>query len=728
MTEQWAFGGSPPADESIGISTLVEGSTFCLSGTTGDILPPGLHGLFFQDTRVLSRWQLRIDGHSLQPLTCNSGDPFTATYVCRARPRAGHADSTLLVQRRRIVGDGLREELTLENLGQEAAGCTVTLLVEADFADLFEVKENRVSSRTGRISVSASDGIRAEYRWMGQSRGVHVTADPEPDYLPNLLSFQAVVPARGKWTADLHVQPIVDDLLVTAVEHAESRPARQLSTWREQGLVVTCARPDVTMTFQRSQEDLGSLRIYDASEPDRAAVAAGAPWYMTLFGRDSLLSSWMALPVDRRLALGTLHMLAQRQGAGSNPLTEEQPGRIMHEQRAGMASGPTLGARSTYYGTADASALFVMLLDEARRWGTPQDEIAELLPAADLALSWIITHGDCDQDGFVEYRRATDRGLINQGWKDSWDGINFASGRLAVAPIALCEVQAYSYGAFRARARLAEAFGDTPLAKEWHDRAATLKTAFNTSFWLPESGYYAVALDADKRPVDSLTSNMGHCLWTGIIDEDRATAVAAQLLSPRMFNGWGIRTLAADMGAYNPISYHNGSVWPHDNAITVAGLARYGFLEQAQTVTMAILDAARAFGGRLPELFCGFDRSRFPEPVPYPTSCSPQAWAAAAPLLMLTSLLRLEPDLEHGRLALDPGVPDPLLPLHIEKLRVGDACLTIDVDREGCSLSGETRSLEVITNRRARPPLRVTAPSAPSALVDLAEKPMPSGT
>jgi glycogen debranching enzyme len=691
---QWTFNAEPPPVADAGADvTLVESSTFCLAAANGDIRAGSLHGLFFRDTRILSRWEVRVDGHPVQPLAVEQSEPFSAVFVCRAAPRAGRADSTLLVQRRRYLGEGMREDLVLENLAQEAIGATVTVLVDADFADLFEVKENRVTARNGRVATAATDAFRAEYRWMGHSRGVRVSADPAPEYLPNVLSFQVVIPARGRWEACLQIQAMLDEIAVMGRHQCgeplgQSRPDQELDAWRRQAPTLIGSRPGFLNTLSRSQEDLGVLRIFDPDHPDRVAVAAGAPWFMSLFGRDSLLSAYMALPIDPRLAIGTLQTLAMYQGKATNPLTEEQPGRIMHEQRLGLVTDMMLGGSNVYYGTADATSLFVMLLEQAWRWGAPKDEVTALLPHADRALEWILTDGDRDGDCFVEYRRATDRGLVNQGWKDSHDGVNFANGRVAEAPIALCEVQGYTYAAFQARARLAAADGEVDNAQVWSERASKLKVAFNDAFWLPEQGYYAIALDGDKRPVDALTSNMAHCLWTGIIEEDRAPAVAEHLLSPQMFSGWGIRTLATSMGAYNPMSYHNGSVWPHDNAIAVEGLMRYGFVEAAQRVASALLEAAEWFGGRLPELFCGFDRAQFTNPIAYPTSCSPQAWAAATPLHLLRTLLRLEPDLPAGRLALSPVFPPTLLPLTLEQLQVGNGQLALTVDATGsCSVT-----------------------------------------
>jgi glycogen debranching enzyme len=457
-----------------------------------------------------------------------------------------------------------------------------------------------------------------------------------------------------------------------------------------------------------SAEDLGALRIFDGDQPDRSVVAAGAPWFMTLFGRDALLTSWMLLPLDPSLALGTLHTLARLQGTKVDPLSEEEPGRILHEVRSGLDSEYALGGGEVYYGSSDATPLFVMLLGELRRWGYARGEVDALLPHADRALAWIDQYGDSDGDGFVEYQRATDRGLANQGWKDSFDAISFTTGALAEPPIALAEVQGYVYAAYVARAHFAREAGEEDVAGHWAQQAAALKRRFNEAFWLPDRGYYALALDRDKRPVDALASNMGHCLWTGVVDEDKAAAVAGHLLSPAMFTGFGVRTLAETMGGYNPMSYHNGSVWPHDNAILAAGLMRYGAVAQAQRIATAVFDAGESFGGRLPELFCGFDRSEFSEPVPYPTACSPQAWAAAAPLYLLRTLLRFDPWIPFGRVWCAPAVPERYLPLRIAGLHLAGAALTLDVRDGAWTLGGLPRGIELI--RKPRRPLTSGTP------------------
>jgi glycogen debranching enzyme len=375
---------------------------------------------------------------------------------------------------------------------------------------------------------------------------------------------------------------------------------------------------------------------------------------MALFGRDSLLTSYMTMIVDPGLAIGTLQTLARLQGNAIDGQTEEQPGRILHEVRFNSSAATDIDDGHIYYGTVDATPLFVMLVGELSRWGVDRFVVDQLLPHADRALEWIEQYGDHDGDGYVEYQRSSEHGLVNQGWKDSWDGVNAADGSLAQVPVALAEVQGYVYAAYLARADLAAERSDSRTCEKYRDKARALRLAFNRDFWVPDRGWYAIALDGQKNPVDALASNMGHCLWSGIVDPDHAGAVAAHLVSPELFSGWGVRTLATSMARYNPLSYHNGSVWPHDSAIAAAGLMRYGYVDESCRILDAILDASVANGGRLPELYAGVARDELPVPVAYPTSCSPQAWSSAVPLSTLRTLLRFEPRLDLGRLQVMP--------------------------------------------------------------------------
>jgi glycogen debranching enzyme len=692
VTQNWGYSGGPPVLGGDGIQTLVSGSLFCVSSGNGDVADHGAFGLFFRDLRTLSRWELRVDGHSPQPLAAYRTAPASATYVARVPPRAGRADSHLLVLRDRALGDGMREHVVIRNLGHETAGCSITLLLDADFADVFEVKENRVVPHPERVTTApGEDGsLTYQYRWLGHSRDVHVRSTTSAARASGVLTFAAAIPPGEQWETTLEVTFSVDEQAVPprfpAMTTADGHTVSEAQAEEQAALAgprLSSAAAVLNRGFAKSVSDLQALRLQDPGHPGREVIAAGAPWFMTVFGRDSLLTAWMTLPFFPELTLGTLQTLARRQGTKVDPLTEEEPGRILHEMRFGTQAGLALGGGHTYYGTADATSLFVMLLGEAYRWGLPADELDALLPQADAALEWTLSYGDKDKDGFVEYHRATDQGLQNQGWKDSFDGVSFADGRMATAPIALCEVQAYTYGAYTARAQLAERQGDAETAARWYDEARRLKEAFNTTFWLPDRGWYALALDRDKELVDSLTSNIGHCLWTGVVDDDKAAQVVEHLMSDAMRSGWGIRTLATGMGAYNPLSYHNGSVWPHDNALVVAGLCRYGYFADAAAITRDLADAGATFDGRLPELFSGFSRKEFPAPVPYPTSCSPQAWSAATPFLLLRSLLGMEPDLERGTVRLNPQLPEDVLPLRLTQVHVGDQVLRVSVDHEG---------------------------------------------
>ncbi len=665
------------------------------------------HGMFFRDTRFLSELQLRVNGQWPEALAATTPDPFSGSFVSRDHPRAGAADSHLMIFRHRYIGRGMREDVMICNFGEEPAFCSIEIEVNSDFADLFEVKEGRVT-KIGELGIQSENSrIGFTYRRGAFRRGVHIDFSPPPQLSENLAQYEVIIPARGEWTACIQVTPVIDGQAIIprylcGEAVAVAKPVERLEAWRRNLPITTTDHAGFAALLRRSTEDLAALRLFDPEYPDRAVVAAGAPWFMTLFGRDSLLTSWMAMLIDPDLALGTLQTLARHQGADVDPRTEEEPGRILHEMRFGETAQLSLGGGRVYYGTADATPLFVMLLGELRRWGNSQAEVDALLPAADRALEWITTFGDRDGDGYVEYQRTTDRGLENQGWKDSWDSTRFADGQLAKAPIALCEVQGYVYAALIARGHFATEAGDDVLAETLRVRAADLKARFNRDFWIEERGWFALGLDRDKRQLDALTSNMGHCLWTGIVDEEKAPIVAKHLLSAEMFSGWGVRTLAENMVGYNPISYHNGSVWPHDSAICAAGLMRYGMIEESHRVMEGLVAAGAHFGNRMPELFAGLNRSQYPYPVSYPTSCSPQAWAAASPLLFLRTMLRFEPDIRNSELQLAPAIPDWIGMLRLEQIPLMGGHLSIEMEREHLEVIGLPEGLTIA--RTARKP------------------------
>jgi glycogen debranching enzyme len=697
--------GAGPAGEVV----LVEGAAFCISARSGDIGPGGIEGVFYLDARLISELRLLVNGEPPEPLAAQVDEPFAATFLARGHPVESQLDSTIVVERHRFVGQGMREDIVVRNVGGEAAYVKVEAVVDADFASVRAVRTGRVRPRPAGEVTSEIDGGRLGFTVgrSGRRHGVRIETEPAAAVEPGRVVWEAIVPARGHWEACLVVLPIVDGEEVEPryrcgdpVERGE--PAERLARWRRQVPAIETDHAGLAEALARTSEDLGVLRLVDPEVPERVVVAAGAPWTMRLYGRDALLTGWMALLIDPELALGVLETLARYQGEDADPRTDEEPGRIPREVLFGSSNAPgRAGDARLDYGAVDATPLFVMLLGELRRWGLAPEPVERLLPHADRALGWIEEYGDRNGDGYVDYQRATDRGRLHQGWKGSPDAVRAADGRLGQPPIALAEVQGYVYAAYTARSHVAREAGDRTTADAWRARADALREAFNRDFWLKERGWLAMALDGDRRPLDALTSNMGHCLWTGILDEDKAALVAERLMGPELFSGWGIRTLGTSMAGYNPVGYHTGSVWPHDAAIAAAGLMRYGFVDEAHRLILGLLDAAGAFGGRLPELFAGFDRSEVDFPVSFPGSCSPQAWAAASPLLMVRTLLRFEPWIPARRLWLAPALPEQIGRLRIDDVPLLGGRITIEVEGDAVKVEGLPDGVEVIPRPRS---------------------------
>lgn len=687
--------------------TLVEGTTFCISMNQGDIVSHGSYGLFFRDTRIISHFELIINGSPTESLGIDTPDPYRATFVSRGEPPAGKADSSIVVFRERYIGRGLREDITVENFGSEATYCHIEIFVESDFANLFAVKE-------GRVKVNSNDDVLTkvdtnELFYMNQKsslkRGVKIATSQKAKVVNGLLSFEVVIASKSKWSVCISVSPNIDGKDISprypcGVPVEKGTPSERMNKWRESVPIVSSDHESLDEIVSRSTEDLGSLRIFDPDYPDRQVIAAGAPWFMTVFGRDSILTSYMSLIADPDLALGVLKTLARFQGSEVNLKQDEEPGRILHEMRFGEAASLSLGGGNVYYGSIDATPLFVVLLGELRRWGLANEIVDELLPACDRALDWIEQYGDKDGDGFVEYQRATDRGLINQGWKDSFDGVRFFDGSIGESPIALAEVQGYVYGAYLARAHFATEAGDDKIAKKYIDKASELKASFNERFWMKDKNYFAIGLDKNKKLIDSYTSNIGHCLWSGIIEDSKAKLVVDKLMDSDMFSGWGIRTLSKNNGGYNPVSYHCGSVWPHDNAIIAHGLMRYNFVEESHRVIEAVLDAARSETGRLPELYSGISRETFSALVKYPTSCSPQAWASATPISFLRTMLRLDPWVPHNKVWIAPSLPPSIKWLKVDRVPLAGGKVSIEIEGNDCNIIGLPDSIEIVRTPR----------------------------
>ncbi|MFL6205796.1 MAG: glycogen debranching N-terminal domain-containing protein [Acidimicrobiales bacterium] len=667
---------------------VLDGRTFALSDEAGDMRRE-VHGLVHDDRRHLSRLEVSVDDASLEVLASSTPTPLSAVVVARVRGLQEGAGPAVLIRRRWVAG-GLREDLHLRNTSERAQRWTLRVGLAADFAHLFDVKAGRhgdarrLEPSEGGLRIIAADGAHA----------TAVTARPGPtsaDLEESCLSWRLDVPAREERAVCLTVEPVVDGrsaglAFPCGLEPAEAIPVRRLEQWHANVPSVGSEDGRLPVVVDQALVDLASLRIVDRAHPDRTVIAAGAPWFMTLFGRDSLLTSWMVLPFDDALASGVLWSLADLQGTVDDPVAEEQPGRILHELRRHGGGGPFI-ARERYYGTVDATPLFVMLAAEAWRWGAlgPAD-LAGLGPAVDAALDWVLGPGDSDGDGFVDYHRRDPAGLANQGWKDSWDGVTFADGGQPRGPIALAEVQGYVHAALVGAADLAEPMGLRHPAEDLQAAAARLRARFDDAFW-DERGWYAMALDGAGRRVDALTTNPGHALWAGIAAPEHADRYLDRVMDADMWTGWGLRTLAAEMGAYDPLSYHNGSVWPHDTAICAAGAARYGRWDVVDRIVDGALDAAMHFAGRPPELFSGISRADAPMPVAYPASCSPQAWSSASVLLLLRALLDLRPAEGGAVLAVHRNDLSGVADLQIDGLRGGGHRHLLEVRDEAATVS-----------------------------------------
>ena len=688
----WGFADESPAVPASSL-TLTEGTTFVICGGDGDIGDGALDGVFVGDTRICDQLILTVDGERIQALAATQTSPFHAVIVGRT------LSSSLLVFREHWVGSGLRSDVRLRNIGVAPQLVTVRYHTGTDLAGLFDVKSGRLP--TDRATTMVGEGVLRLNASDGR-RGTAVRPSPSASLdADGTITWRIEVPPRGEWCGCLEVGAVrANEELPLSYRCGTSpegaAPSTRQARWQAQLPQLTAQLPGLADAVARGAHDLGALRIFDPDHPDDPVLAAGAPWFMTLFGRDSLIASWMALMIDPSLALATVRTLARLQGTRTVAATDEQPGRILHEVRLGESASLALGDGDIYYGTADATPLFVMLVGELHRWGTPLDDLKPLLPAVDSALGWIAGHGDPDRDGYVEYQRSSPQGLVNQGWKDSWDAICFADGRLADGPIALAEVQAYAYAAWLAGAELAAAVGDHERAVDRRRRAEDLLERFNRDFWMADRDAYALALDGDKRQVDAIASNMGHCLWAGIVPPDRVGAVSRWLLSRELASGWGLRTLATSMARYDPLSYHNGSVWPHDTAIAVAGLRRCGRPAEAMRLAQDLLAAASATGGEMPELFSGISREDAPVPVGYPGSCRPQAWASGAPLLILRSLLGLELAIPSGRVDLDPILPSGQSRLSLSSLPLAGHSAQLELDGDTMTVSGLPSTLTVV--------------------------------
>ncbi len=644
---------------------VLQGRSFMLSDSVGDVPGGTIGGLVHGDTRFLSKWVLTVNGARLLVLRSRVVDYYSAAFFLTNPDLPGLPANSLALRRLRFVGNGLHERILLQSFLNTPVRLEVRLAIGNDFADLFEIKDY-VRDRSAAITrMHATDGseVRLGYASGDYSVETIVQASPAGRIVGDDLVWDLDLPPKGEWRVELHVPLKLGglELQPTRADFGEKPETGDdpLSRWLADLPRFESDSDLLKRVVAKSTADLPALRVA-LQVPDEGVItlpAAGLPWFLTLFGRDTLITAYQALWLGPTLARGALLALALLQGKKLDDFKDEEPGKILHEYRVGELTQLRLKPHNPYYGTADATLLWLILLSEYWRWTGDDGLVASLRGNALAALDWIDQYGDRDGDGYVEYQTRSPQGLGNQCWRDSWDGVQFADGTLPYLPIATAEIQGYVYDAKLRLAELADGpLADAALAKRLRHEAELLRERFNRDYWIDRrGGYYAIGLDGDKRQIDSLTSNIGQLLWTGIVPNERAAAIAAQLMSDALFSGWGVRTLSRDDAGYNPIGYHLGTIWPHDNSLIALGLARYGFRDEANRIVLALLEAASFSDYRLPEAFAGFRRSVGTFPVPYPTACSPQAWATAAPFLFIQAMLGLEARVD--RLTLDPHVP-----------------------------------------------------------------------
>jgi glycogen debranching enzyme len=648
---------------------ILDGNTFVVSDAAGDIeaTPADTTGLFSFDTRFLSKWVLTINGERLNSLSVDDLQYFETRFFLVPGTGTIYVNATLSVIRQRAVGGGFHEELTLINHDQDPVDLTVRIDADSDFADLFEIKD--AVGKKGKYYHRVEGGhLLLGYNREQFTRETKISSSSATSAVDeNGMTFEVHLEPHMSWTTDLDVvtefgwgKELAQPKYGRDRTRARPNMHKSLEKWLDDAPSLRCDWDSLRSTYQRSLTDLAALRFSPPIAGGASLPAAGLPWFMAMFGRDSIFTSLQALPFAPELAATTLRALGDWQGSHIDDFREEDPGRILHEMRYGETAAFEEQPHSPYYGNADATPLFVVLLDEYELWSGDTKLVRELEVNARAALAWIDDYGDLQHNGYVSYeRRNTRNGLENQCWKDSWDSISYSDGRLPAFPRATCELQGYAYDAKVRGARLArEIWKDPDYAATLEKQAADLKRRFNRDFWVEDGQFYALALAPDGSKVDALSSNIGHLLWSGIVDKTKAKAIVKHLMGPRLFTGWGIRTLAEGEQRFNPIGYHVGAVWPFDCSFIAWGLRRYGYKKEAARIAGGILDAAEFFEGRLPEAFGGYERSFTRYPVEYPTACSPQAWSTGTPLLLLRTMLGLQPVGDH--LIVDPALPEQI--------------------------------------------------------------------
>ena len=674
--------------------TINQGNMFMVTFDNGEINSDSELGFFAQDTRFVSRYQIRIEGIPWSLATSSAVSYYGARYYL-VSPQVETTLGTIRARElaltiERAVGDGVHEDFDIANYSNREVSFQFELSLESDFADLFEVKSHRLVRRgevntvwNSRRSELASRYIHGDFErgfiWQIQC------AQSSPHYANGSVTFAISLPPNGKWHGCSFLIPVLEGKRRQPIYRCNEATGgdttmdRLQHHWKESTTHIQAANVDVQQAYDQSVRDMGALRLYEHDINEEMWMpAAGVPWFVTVFGRDSLIISLQNMFINCPLANGTLKRLAQFQAKERDDFRDAQPGKILHEIRFGELAHFKLIPHVPYYGTADATILFPILLSETFRWTGREDILREFRDQALHCLEWIDRYGDLDGDGFQEYKTFSPQGYHNLAWKDASDAVVYPDGSQVEQPIAICELQGYVYNAKLRMAEIFEALGDSSAAGDLQNQADKLRRHFNDVYWMEDEGFYAFALDAAKGQVKTIASNPGHLLWSGIVPPDRARRVVERLMRRDMFSGWGIRTLSSENPAYNPHEYQRGSVWPHDNAIIAVGAKQYGFWQEANEIAKASFDAAAAFNGyRLPELFAGLERTPGSFPVQYVGANIPQGWAAGSIFMFLRAILGVDANVPRNELRLEPTLPGWLPEITITNFQVGEHRMSI---------------------------------------------------
>jgi glycogen debranching enzyme len=671
---------------------IKENDLFLMTDRNGDI-PEGDvsgKGLYTKDTRFLSRMEIRINGQKPLLLSSAADDNYIST-IRLTNPHMEENGELILwresveIERTRFIyEDALYESIKLTSYYPKPIQFDFSVLLDTDFADMFVVRgfqygelgsktEERSAPRERVIGYLGADGVRRETKIKWNTQESRISESGE-------LHFDVALGHQENVAIAFFIAPIIDgnEPLQHEPEEAMSKLRASYVDWNASSTSIHSNIPLFNKLYHRGVQD---LRVLLTDLGYGAFPVAGLPWFSVPFGRDSLIAALQMLSLNPQIAKGTLLTMAAYQGQNEDEWRDEQPGKVMHEIRYGELASTNQVPFTPYYGTIDATPLFLLLAAEYYHWTGDADFISGLMPHLQAALKWVKEYGDADDDSFVEYYQKSSKGIANQGWKDSADSVVHRNGDYAEAPIALVEVQGYVYQALTRLAPIFRSLGHAEQADVMEQDASQLQARFERDFWMEDEQFYAIALDKDKKRVESVTSNAGHILMSGIASPERAKAVAERLVAPDLFGGYGIRTMSTDAAGYNPMSYHDGSVWPHDNSLCLLGLSHSGFTNEAITVIEGLLAAADKFEyNRLPELFCGYD-NLLGAPVPYPVACSPQAWAAGTPLTFVQALLGLQPDALSRQITIRPSLLEGMNELKVEQLQIGSGTLSLRVTR-----------------------------------------------